>query len=62
VYVYVCIICIYTFTYINTYIHIYIGSFGLRCLEEYQGDYLVLVGEWQVYRMCPLCIECVRSL
>ena len=23
------------------------GSFGLKCLEEYEGDTLVLVGEWQ---------------
>ena len=24
------------------------GSFGLKCLEEYEGEYLVLVGEWEV--------------
>lgn len=23
------------------------GSFGLKCLEAYEGDYLVIVGEWQ---------------
>ena len=23
------------------------GTFGLQCLENFSGDYLVLVGEWQ---------------
>ncbi len=48
-------VCMYTYIYIHICVCVCVchGSFGLKCLEEYEGEYLVLVGEWEVEKESP---------